>query len=100
MKQAIHFYLILHNLHWLPINYHIEYKVATFAFKHDLQAALPAYFMQSVTTSITTSAVFISTPFFSSLLSEQKQQDVCINQAASSVWNSLPVEIRISKTAI
>jgi len=32
-KRGERIHPIVHNLHWLPINYRIEYKVATLAFK-------------------------------------------------------------------
>jgi len=33
MKCIEHIHPVLHQLHWLPINYHINYKVATLAYK-------------------------------------------------------------------
>jgi len=52
-KRAEHIQPILHNLHWLPINNRIEYKVATLAFE-TWSTGSPAYRLPAVSNDIPT----------------------------------------------
>jgi len=52
-KRAEHIHPILDNLRWLPINYRIEYKVVTLAFKI-LSTGSPAYLLPAVNNYIPT----------------------------------------------
>jgi len=46
-KRAEHIHPILYNLHWQPINYRIQYKVATLAFTI-WSTGSPAYLLPAV----------------------------------------------------
>jgi len=52
-KRAEHIHPIHHILHWLPINYRIEYKVATLAFKMQSTGSA-AYLLPAVSSYIPT----------------------------------------------
>jgi len=99
MKRAKHIHPILHNLHWLPINYRIEYKVATLAFKIRSTGS-PAYLLPAVSNYIpnTTPAVIISTLLAKPVVRTETARR-SFNQASPSVLNSLPVEFRVSEAA-
>jgi len=46
-KRVEHIHPVLHQLHWLPINYRINYKVTTLAYKVRSTGS-PAYLLPSV----------------------------------------------------
>jgi hypothetical protein len=48
-KRAEHIHPVLHQLHWLPVNYRINYKVATLAYKYCQLEVQHTYFHQSAT---------------------------------------------------
>jgi len=87
---------ILHNLHWLPINYRIEYKVARLVFEIRSTGS-PAYLLHAVS-NYTTPTVIISTPSFQACCKNWNGKTF-VQPAAPSVWNSLLVEIRVCETA-
>jgi len=95
-KRAEHIHPILHNLLWLPINYRVEYCIA---FKIRSTGS-PTYLFPAVSNYIpkrhlrSSSQLLLSKP---TVRTETARRS--FNQAALSVWNSLLVEIRVSKTA-
>ena len=98
-KRAEHIQPILHNLHWLPINYCFEYKVATLAFKIQSTGST-AYLLPAKSNCIPSRRLKSSSQLLLSKPAVGTETARCLfNQAAPSVWNSLPVEIRVSKTA-
>jgi len=91
-KRAKH---ILHNLFWLPINYRIEHKLTALAFKI-WSTGSPAYRLSAVCNYIPTPMVISQLLFKPAVRTGTTRRS--FNLAAPSVWNSLPVEIRISET--
>ena len=47
-KMSDHVTPLLHELHWLPIKYRCQFKVATFAFRH-FDESLPSYLSNCLT---------------------------------------------------
>ena len=97
-KRVEHIHPVLQNLHWLPINYRIDYKVATLAFKVRSTGS-PAYLLPFV--SDYTPARQLRSSSHSLLNKPAVRTETArraFSQAAPSVWNSLPVHIRSSET--
>ena len=55
-KRTVHIRPVLKDLHWLPINYRIDYKVASLVHKVRSTGS-PAYLRWSLTTRLQTASV-------------------------------------------
>ena len=63
-KRIDHIHHVLHQLHWLPVNYRINYKVATLAYRvYGQQEVKHTYFRQSVTISSNQKSMVILTKY-------------------------------------
>ena len=97
-RRAEHIRPVLQHLHWLPIRYRIEYKVATLAFKIR-STRNPEYLLASVTEYEPSRQLRSSSMH---LLNKLPIRAViagrAFSQAAPAVWNGLPINIRTAET--
>lgn len=97
-NRVEHIHPVLHQLHWLPINYRIDYKVATLAYKLRSTGS-PAYLLPAVRNYTPTRQLRSSSQFL--LYKPDVRTETArraFSQSAPSVWNSLPANIRSSET--
>ena len=93
-RRTEHTRPVLQQLHWLPVSFHTNYKIATLAYKV-LKTGCPDYLRQSVH-FYTPSQHVRSTNRYC-----LKQQQIVISsrafsRAAHTIWNSLPYETRVA----
>ena len=97
-RRAEHIRPVLQHLHWLPIRYRIEYKVATLTFKIR-STRNPEYLLSSVTEYEPPRQLRSSSMH---LLNKLPVRTVtagrAFSQAAPAVWNGLPINIRTAET--
>jgi len=97
-RRTEHIRPVLQNLHWLPISYRIEYKLATLAYKIRATGS-PAYLQSSVRDYVPSRQLRSSTMQLIATVPTRTQiARRSFSQAAPSVWNSLPYEIRTAET--
>ena len=98
--------LILRKLHWLPIQFRSEFKLATLVYKF-IHTGFDKYFAPHLSTYCTTYntrcsqsvANFLNVPKFQSTIHKStKQFGFSFAFDAPTVWNSLPEDIRASPT--
>ena len=96
-KRRDHIHPILQDLHWLPIKYRIDYKVATLTY--EIKATEnPVYLLPSINDYIPTRQLRSSSQLLLSKPAVRTQTARrAFSQAASSVWNDLPADIRSSE---
>jgi hypothetical protein len=97
-RRAEHIHPVLASLHWLPIKYRIDYKVATLAYKIRSTGS-PAYLLPSVSDYMPTRQLRSSTQLL--LVKPPVRIESArrvFSQAAPAVWNSLPHETRNAET--
>ena len=94
---------ILRKLHWLPIQFRSEFKLATLVYKF-IHTGFPKYFAPHLSTYRTTyntrrSQSVANVPKFQSTIHKStKQFGFSFAFDAPTVWNSLPEDIRASPT--
>ena len=97
-RRTEHIQPVLQGLHWLPIKYRIDYKLATLAYKIRATGS-PAYLKSSVSDHVPSRQLRSSSM---QLLATTQTRTVtasrAFSQAAPAVWNSLPYEIRAAAT--
>jgi len=97
-RRTEHIRPVLQNLHWLPISYRIEYKVATLAYKVRTTGS-PVY-LNSLVRDYTPTRELRSSSL--QLLATAPARTAtarrAFSQAAPSVWNSLPYDVRTAET--
>ena len=99
-KRADHIQPVLQKLHWLPITYRIDFKVATIAYMVR-QTGCPAYLASSVVKYVTTQQLrLLSSLLLQSLPTRTVIACHAFSQAARRVWNDLPIDIRNSVNLI
>ena len=86
---------LLNELHWLPVKFCCEYKIATLAYRH-FDGTLPSYLSASVCTYQTSRTLRLSNE---KLLKIPKRNlksaaDHSFSFNAPIVWNSLPASLR------
>ena len=98
--------LVLRKLHWLPVQFRSEFKLATLVYKF-IHTGFPKYFAPYLSTYHNTSntrssqsvANFFNVPKFQPKIHKSsKQFGFNFVFDASTVWNSLPEDIRASPT--
>jgi len=97
-KRVEHIHPVLHQLHWLPMNYRINYQVATLAYKVRSTES-PAYLLPSISDYVPTRNLRSSSQYLLNVPVVRTQiarRAFC--HAAQSVWNNLPVDIRRSES--
>ena len=97
---------VLTKLHWLPIQFRSEFKLATLVYKF-IHTGFPKYFAPHLSTYRTTYntrrsqsvANFLNVPKFQPTIHKStKQFGFSFAFDAHTVWNSLPEDIRASPT--
>jgi len=91
-KRADHIHPVLENLHWLPINYHIDYKVALLVYKVRSTGS-PAYLQALVSDYTPTRQLRSSNQLF--LLKPPLTTEIArhaFSQVAPTIWNDLPLD--------
>jgi len=95
MKCVENIHPVLHQLHWLPINYRINYKVATLVFKV-WSTGSPAYLLPSVSDYVPTRNLQSSSQYLLNVPVVRTQiARRAFSHGAPSVWNNLPAQIRV-----
>ena len=100
--QRISMTEVLHDLHWLPVASRIQYKLTIVTFKA-LRTGTPRYLSDSlVKPAITRSTRSRSTDapdrHVVPLYSGERSTSTSYSVAATKLWNSLPANIRNSKS--
>ncbi len=97
-KRAEHIHPVLHHLHWLPINYRINYKVATLAYKVRSTGS-PSYLLPLVSDYVPTRNLRSSSQYLLNVPASRTQTARrAFSHSAPTVWNELPVDIRRSES--
>ena len=97
-RRNDHITPILKRLHWLPISYRIQFKIATLTFKMR-ETGHSEHFKQIVADRLPTIALRSSDKHF--LNQHPVKIEIAkraFSQAAPSVWNSLPLSCRTANT--
>ena len=97
-RRAEHIHPVLASLHWLPINYRIDYKVAILAYKIRSTGS-PAYLLSFVSDYMPTRHLRSSTQLL--LVKPPVKTEIgrrSFSQTTPAVWNSLPHAIRSAET--
>ena len=94
-KKRDHITPLLKELHWLPVNYRCQYKLAVLAYRHFNQS-LPAYLSSALTTYQTSRTLRSSGEKLLKIprRSMKSVGDRSFSSAAPRVWNSLPASLR------
>ena len=98
-KKRDHTTPLLQKLHWLPIDFRMQYKIATLCFKSFTEPLFPKYLSELLCTyrpsrnlrSLSDDRVFLKHNF---RLKNYGYRS--FSHAASDIWNSLPLSIRYS----
>ena len=99
---------VLRKLHWLPVQFRSEFKLATLVYKF-IHTGFPKYIAPYLSTYHTTYntrrsqsvANFLNVPKFQPTIHKSsKQFRFSFAFDASTVWNSLPEDIRASTTIV
>ena len=96
--MKIKWILTIKRLHWLPISYRIEFKIATLTFKVR-ETGHPEHFKPIVADRLPTRVLRSSDKHF--LTQPPVKTEIAkraFSQAAPSVWNSLPLNCRTANT--
>ena len=90
--------ILLHELHWLPVNFKIKFKLACLTYKA-LNTSTPAYLQSLLTPYIPPRCLRSST---TGLLAEPRCRTVTGSRAfhvsAPKEWNQLPLSLRSSNS--
>uniref|UniRef100_UPI0025D76A15 hypothetical protein n=1 Tax=Thiolapillus sp. TaxID=2017437 RepID=UPI0025D76A15 len=94
-RKRDHITPLLSELHWLPVKFRCEYKIATLAYRH-FDGTLPSYLSASLCTYQTSRTLRSSNE---KLLKIPKRSlksvgDRSFSFIAPTVWNSLPASLR------
>ena len=88
---------LLKELHWLPVKYRIQYKLATLAFGH-FDGTLPPYLSSSLCTCQPSRSLRSSTERLLKIPRTNLKTfgELSFGYNAPTVWNSLPADLRAS----
>ena len=85
---------LLRELHWLPIQHGIEYKVAVFTFKSRSSATAPTYLTRHIKARVSERILRSSTaPLLDKPFTRTDFANWAFRCSAPTVWNSLPETI-------
>ena len=97
-RRTEHIRPVLKDLHWLPINYRIDYKLAILTYKIRATCS-PAYLKPFIRDYVPSRQLRSSS--MQLIMTEATKTEIArrsFSQAAPSVWNCLPYEIRAAET--
>jgi len=85
---------LLRDLHWLPIQHRIEYKVAVLTFKSRSSATAPTYLSRHIKARVSERTLRSSTaPLLDKPFTRTDFANRAFRCSAPTVWNSLPETI-------
>ena len=98
-RKRDHITPLLKELHWLPITYRIQFKLAVLVFRH-FDNSLPPYLSQSITTYETSRTLRSSSEKLLKIPKTNLKSagDRAFSSSAPKVWNSLPHSLRNTPT--
>ena len=97
-KRTDHMHPVLEQLHWLPVSYRIDYKVATLAFKVRSTGS-PVYLRNIINDYEPTRELRSSNQLLLSIPSTRTEiARRAFSQVVPTVWNELPLNIRSAET--
>ena len=98
-RKRDHVSPLLKELHWLPISYRIQFKLATMAFRH-FENSLPPYLSQSLTIYQTSRTLRSSSEKLLKIPRTKLKSagDRTFSSSVPKVWNSLPLSLRTTAT--
>ena len=96
-RKRDHVTPLLKELHWLPIPFRIQFKLATLAFRH-FDNSLPLYLSQQLTTYQSSRNLRSSSEKLLKIprTNLKSAGDRSFQSAIPNIWNSLPAELRNS----
>ena len=96
-KKRDHVIPLLKELHWLPVKYRIQYKLATLAFRH-FDGTLPPYLSSSLCTYQPSRSLRSSTERLLKITKTNLKTfgGRSFDYIAPTVWNSLLADLRAS----
>ena len=94
-RKYDHITPVIYELHWLPLEFRIQYKLAVFAFRH-FEDTLPTYLSATLCTHNPTRSLRSSTERLlkSPRVYLKSAGERSFHFAAPAVWNSLPNSLR------
>lgn len=98
--RIAHITPVLMHLHWLPVKFRVDYKIALLVYKA-LHGLAPSYITELLSTKTTSRYQLRSDNQCLLLIPQTKAKtlgDRAFAHAAPSIWNSLPHHIRQSET--
>ena len=99
VKKFDHNSPILKQLHWLPIDLRIKFRIMVFVYKC-LESSAPVYLQQLISIFISTRSLRSSsdTLKLNTQVSRKKIGDVAFGRIAPILWNTLPLPVRQAPT--
>ena len=96
LKRSEHITPFLKDLHWLPINARIKYKISNLCFKSIKDPNFPPYLTNHLKTYVPPRTLRSSTDNRTLVVPRTSKSvgDRSISFSGPSIWNSLPIEIR------
>ena len=93
---------ILNDLHWLPINKRISYKILTMVQNALHSPVAPGYLREQVIVYRPARPLRSATNHWTLVIprSRQKHGDSSFSVAGPKLWNTLPVELRVPQTSV
>ena len=94
-RKYDHITPVIYELHWLPLEFRIQYKLAVFAFRH-FEDTLPTYLSATLCTYKPARSLRSSTERLlkSPRVNLKSAGERSFHFAAPAVWNSLPYSLR------
>ena len=94
-RKYDHITPVIYELHWLPLEFRIQYKLAVFAFRH-FEGTLPTYLSATLCTYKPARSLRSSTERLlqSPRVNLKSAGERSFHFAAPAVWNSLPNSLR------
>ena len=90
------FVYVISHIHWLPLSFRIQYKIAILAFHH-FDNSLPPYLSQSLAIYQSSCTLHSSEKILKVPKRNLKNSDRCsLAPSAPRAWNSLPTHLRNS----
>ena len=94
-QKSDHVTSLLKKLHWLPVDAHIHYKIATLAFRH-FENSLPLYLSELLHTYQPSWTVRSSNEKLLKVPKTKSVENRSFHFEAAKIWNSLPITVHIS----
>ena len=98
-KRSDHAKPLLAELHWLPVEQRIQYKLSTLAYRH-FEGSLPPYLSDRLITYVPARTLRSASEsrLCAPIPNLKTAGERAFNYQASKTWNSLPIKVRQSKS--